>query len=144
MYSTKISYVDYDGNKRNETHYFNLNQAELTELQYSEPGGFTGMIERLYEAQDTSEIIRIFKKLIMMSYGAKGPDGRRFIKGERMTEEFMQTEAYSQFYMSLATDTNKALDFLKGIMPVMSAEQQKQFDAEVNKRMKELEIENAE
>lgn len=138
MYTTKISYTDFDGNKRSETHYFNLNEAELTELQYSEAGGFTGMIERLYESQDTSEIIRIFKKLITMSYGVKGPDGRRFIKNARATEEFMQTNAYSQFFMSLATDTNKAIEFLKGIMPVMTAEQQKEFDKQVNEKMAEL------
>lgn len=75
------------------------------------------MIQRVISSQDTPSIIKIFKDLILKSYGEKSPDGRRFIKSEELTKEFTETEAYSQLYMELSTDADAASDFVNGIIP---------------------------
>ena len=52
-----------------------------------------------------------------MAYGQKSADGRRFVKSEELTQEFLQTEAYSELFIKLLTDENAASDFINGIIP---------------------------
>lgn len=117
MLKKTIKFVDFDGNEREESHYFNLTKAELTEMEMSTNGGLTKMIEKIVETRDGSRIIAIFKELILKSYGEKSLDGRRFIKSKELSEEFSQTGAYDALFMELATDADKASDFIRGIIP---------------------------
>ena len=117
MLKKRIKYTDYDGNEREEDFYFNLTKAEITELELSTEGGLQYTIERIIDAKDTPQIIQFFKKIILMSYGEKSPDGRRFVKNEKLSEEFTQTEAYSELFMELATDEKAAAAFVNGIIP---------------------------
>lgn len=117
MIKKTISYVDYDGNEREEDFYFNLSKAELTELELSTSGGLQKMIENIIKTKDVPRIIEIFKKIIVISYGVKSPDGRRFIKSKELTDEFTQTEAYSILFMELSTDADAAANFIAGVIP---------------------------
>lgn len=117
MIKKTIAYVDYDGNEREEDFYFNLTKAELTELQLGTSGGLQKMIENIIQTKDIPRIIEIFKKIILASYGEKSADGRRFMKSKEITENFTQTEAYSNLFMELSTDASKAADFISGIIP---------------------------
>lgn len=131
MIKKTITYVDYNGAERTEDFYFNLSKAELMEMEMGTKGGLTEELQRIINAQDTPEIIKVFKGLLLKSYGQKSPDGKRFIKSEELSEEFEQTEAYSQLFMELATDDKKASDFVNGIIPSdISAEVAKQQTAE--------------
>lgn len=117
MLKKTITYVDYNGVERTEDHYFNLTKAEITEMEMSTTGGLTEMIQRIVAAKDAPAIIKVFKDLILKAYGQKSPDGRRFIKSDELSLEFSQTEAYSQLFMELATDTDAAIAFVNGIIP---------------------------
>lgn len=117
MLKKTIQYTDFDGNERKESFYFNLTKSELTEMELSASGGLTKTIERIVETKDGGRIITIFKDLILKSYGEKSPDGRRFIKSAELSEAFSQTGAYDALFMELATDADKASDFIKGIIP---------------------------
>ena len=117
MLKKTISYVDYDGNERTEDFYFNLTKAELLEMSLSTAGGLDKYIEKITKTQDTPKLIELFKDIIIRSYGVKSDDGKRFIKNQEITEEFTQTEAYSDLFMTLATDDKEAADFLNGIIP---------------------------
>ena len=68
-------------------------------------------------AQDTPTLIQIFKDLILKSFGVKSDDGRRFEKSEELSVEFSQTEAYSDLFMKLATDSDAAATFVNEIVP---------------------------
>jgi hypothetical protein len=122
MYKITESYVDYDGNERKEDFYFNFTEQEITRMQYTTEGGLAEMIKRIIEAKDTPRLIQIFEDLITKSYGQKSPDGRRFIKTPELTEEFKQTEAFSQIYMRLATDEKAATDFVNNVVPKKMAD----------------------
>lgn len=117
MLKKTINYVDYDGNEREEDFYFNLTKAELMEMSLSTSGGLDKYIERITKAQDTAKLIELFKDIIIKSYGVKSDDGKRFIKNPELTEEFTQTEAYSDLFTTLATDENEAAAFINGIIP---------------------------
>lgn len=121
MIKKTITWVDYDGNKRTEDFYFNLNQAEMVLMEVGEKGGFEKMLKRIIAEEDAKKIIDIFKELVLKAYGQKTPDGRRFVKSKELSKEFEETEAYVQIFMELATDANAASDFVNGIVPQIEA-----------------------
>lgn len=120
MLKKTMTYTDYDGNQRTEDFYFNLSKAEVAEMQMSAAGGLDKMINRIISEQDGKRIIELFKDLVLRSYGKKSDDGKRFIKSKELAEEFSQTEAYSDLFMELATDSEAAAAFVNGIVPDMS------------------------
>jgi hypothetical protein len=118
MIKKTLTYTDYDGIERTETHYFNLNKAELHEMQHKTQGGFVGYVQKISETQDIPKLVELFKDLILRSHGSKSLDGKRFIKDPEFTKEFTQTEAYVNLYMELSSDADRAVEFVKGILPV--------------------------
>lgn len=121
MLKKTITYTDYNDVERTEDFYFNLSEAEILEMELSTEGGLQRMIEKIVAAQDMPALSKYFKQIILMSYGEKSPDGKRFIKNDKLREEFSQTEAFSQLYVDLATDDQMAADFVNGIIPRKAA-----------------------
>lgn len=122
MIAKTITYVDYNGVERTETFHFNLNKAELMEMELSTTGGMVDTLHRIVEAQDTASLVEIFKTMILKSYGVKSPDGKQFIKSDELRTKFEQTEAYSQLFMELATNNDAAAAFMNGIIGVAQQE----------------------
>ena len=117
MIKKTITYTDYNGVSRTEDFWFNLTTAELMKMELGTRGGFSEMITRIVQANDVPTMMKVFDDFIRKSYGQKSPDGKRFIKSEAITEEFCQTEAYSNLYIEFITDTDKAIEFMNGIVP---------------------------
>ena len=117
MLKKTIKYTDYDGVEREEDFYFNLNKAEIPEMEMTQAGGLQAFVQKIISTKDAKEIVKLFKDLVLKSYGEKSPDGRRFIKSEAISEAFSQTEAYPILFMSLATDADAAAEFVNGIVP---------------------------
>lgn len=122
MLCKEIEYVDYFDQPRKEKFYFNLNESEITEMEMSETGGISNLMQKIIETRDTPGLIRIFKQIILKSYGEKSADGRRFIKSAELSEAFSQTEAYNKLFMELSTSDKAAADFINGIIPKEIAE----------------------
>lgn len=122
MLVKSIKYVDYNGVEREEPFLFNLSEAELMEMEMGTTGGLASMIKQIISTQDAPAILKIFKEIILKAYGEKSPDGKRFIKidenGKPLSLNFAQTEAYSKLFMELASDSEAAANFIKGIVPV--------------------------
>lgn len=125
MRKETITYTDYNNVTRTEDFFFNLNEAELTALQYGVDGGLKEMLERIVKSNDNKQIMACFHELIAKSYGEKSPDGRRFIKSEALSEAFMQTEAYNELMLRFMTDANYSAEFINDVL------------ADVTKRTKE-------
>lgn len=124
MYAKTIKYTDYSGNVREETFLFNLSKAEVMEMELGVSGGISEMMRRLLETQNGPEISKIFKTLILQSYGERSPDGKHFYKSPELSENFRNTEAYSELFMELLQDKQALQEFMIGVMPV-SADQAK-------------------
>lgn len=117
MLKKTITYTDYNGHQRTEDFYFNLNKAELVELELSASGGLTVMMDRVIAAEDNPTLFKIFKDLVLKAYGIKSDDGRKFIKNQAVRDDFAQTEAYSVLVMELVSDAEKAAEFFNAIIP---------------------------
>lgn len=117
MLVKNITYTDYNGDERSETYRFNLTKAEVVEMDLSTEGGMETLLKRITEERDGRELMRIFKDLILKSYGVKSDDGKRFVKNQELRDAFEQTEAYSELFMELLTDADKAADFVNNIFP---------------------------
>ena len=123
MIRRTFTYTDYNGVNRTEDFYFNLTQAERTEMELSAYGGLAAMMMRLLDEKNTEEIVRIFKKIILSSVGQKSMDGRRFIKNDQIRDDFYQTEAYSQLFCELVKNEDDAIGkFIKGIAGITDEE----------------------
>ena len=138
MYSTTIKYEDYDGNERTMEAQFNLNKAELLELQTSWDGGLERVLQKIIAEKDQKRMIEMFKMIILKSYGKKSLDGNRFEKSAQITEEFTQTEAYSELFMKLATDDKLASEFINGIMPKNLKEEVEKLDADEKAKIAQI------
>ena len=116
MRKETITYTDYNNVTRTEDFFFNLNEAELTALQYGVDGGMKEMLERIVKSNDNKQIMACFRELIAKSYGEKSPDGRRFVKSKELSEAFMQTEAYNELMLRFMTDANYSAEFINDVL----------------------------
>lgn len=117
MLKKTITYTDFNGNIRKQDFYFNLTQQEVAELEITTPGGIEAYVDGIVNAKSQVELLDFFKRLIRMSYGKKSPDGINFYKSDEIWKNFESTQAYSDLYMELATNTEEAIKFFNGIVP---------------------------
>lgn len=75
MYAKEITYNDYNGVERKETFLFDLSEAEILEMELSTVGGFEQYVNKIINAQDTPQLVKLFKELILKAYGVKSDDG---------------------------------------------------------------------
>ena len=80
MLKKTITYKDFNEEEVTEDFFFHLSQAELVELEMSHEGGLVAAMQRIIETDDRAAIILEFKKIILLAYGKKSLDGKRFIK----------------------------------------------------------------
>lgn len=117
MLKETITYTDFNDVERTEDFYFHFSKAELTEMEIGTVGGFTDMVKKVINAKDQPALVKIFKDFVLKAYGEKSPDGKRFIKSEELSTAFSQTNAYSQLFMKLATNSDAAAKFINGVVP---------------------------
>lgn len=117
MFKKVVTYTDFNDVERTEEFYFNLTKAEVLEMQLGKEGGLSEYIKRIIDAKDVPKLISIFKELVLKAYGVKSEDGKRFIKNQDVIDAFSQTNAYSEIFMELATNSKAASAFIEGITP---------------------------
>lgn len=120
MFKKTYEYTDYNGTKKTEDFWFNLNQAELAELALTPSGGLDHMLSEIVSAADTATIIATFKKIILMAYGKRTPDGRFTKKapdGHRLADDFEESAVFPMMFMEISFDTDKAIEFINGCVP---------------------------
>lgn len=117
MIKWPITYTDYNGETHTEDFYFNLNKAEVMEMNLNANGAYSEYLQRIVDQRDGAKLAEVYRDLILNSYGEKSPDGRRFVKSKALAESFSQTEAYAELYMQLATEEGAAIKFIEGVLP---------------------------
>ena len=119
MLKKTITYTDYDGLERTEEFRFNLTKAELVDMELTTAGTFSETMKRIIAKKDIIRIAKLFKELLLKSYGVKSDDGKRFIKSQELSEAFSQTEAYSDLYIELLSNPEEAAKFFAEVAPKM-------------------------
>ena len=81
MLKREISYEDLEGNTVTDTFYFNLTRTEWLELESAHgEAGIGGFFKKVGESKDYKKFMDEFQRIILLSYGVKSDDGKRFIK----------------------------------------------------------------
>ncbi len=119
MLKKTITYTDYDGLERTEEFRFNLTKAELVDMELTTAGTFSETMKRIIAEKDIIRIAKLFKELLLKSYGVKSDDGKRFVKSQELSEAFSQTEAYSDLYIELLSNPDEAAKFFAEVAPKM-------------------------
>ncbi len=132
MLKKTITFKDLDGNQITEDFWFHLSKAKILELELSTTGGLEAMMKQLIQKRDGATIMSTFKDLILMSYGERSLDGKRFIQNKEISDAFEQTDAYSELFVSLVTDDQAAAEFFNGILPEDVQEKVKEEEAAGN------------
>lgn len=126
MIKKTITFKDFFGVEKKKDYRFHLSQAELMEMELGTTGGYVEMLQKIIDAQDSNQLMTVFKEFILKSYGEISPDGERFIKvddnGHRLADKFVETEAYSILFMELSSDADAFADFVNGVIPADLAE----------------------
>lgn len=119
MLKKTIKYKDLDGNDVEDDFYFNLNKAEIAELELSRKGGLEAYFKELVDAEDAGQIISIFKEVIGLSIGRRSADGKQFIKNQEIRDKFFQSDAYSSLFMEFLENPTEEMGaaFMRGIVP---------------------------
>lgn len=87
------------------------------EMQLSQNGGLQNHLMRIIKTKDTPELVKMFKEIILMAYGEKSPDGKKFMKSDEIRKDFECSEAYSELFMELATNSDSAAEFVNALLP---------------------------
>lgn len=125
MLKERITYEDFDQKTVTEDLYFNLTRTEVTENlhikedfeKFEKDVDMDGP-DRELTVPEIQELLRLVKMVMRLSYGIRSDDGKRFIKGDKVWEEFTQTAAYDAFIFSLfENDGKKANEWMQGIFP---------------------------
>jgi len=128
MLKKTIVYTNIEGEEITEELYFNLTKAEITEMHVNTPEGLDKYLEKIVNTGDTKELLNFVKTLITKSYGIKSEDGKKFLKSQKIVDEFLPSEAYSELFMDLITKEDAALEFINAVIPPLSEEEQKLAD----------------
>ena len=117
MLKKTIKYTDYDGNEREEDFYFNLNKAELVQMNFSAEGGLENTLRKIVAEKDIRAVGELVRDIILKAYGEKSFDGKRFMKSPEAAKAFEETNAFSELYVDLLSDADKLSTFVIAALP---------------------------
>lgn len=117
MLKKTITFPDLDGISVTEDFWFNLNKGELATLALSRPGGgLEDYLQEIIKSEDNRAILAMFKEILALSVGRR-KGSRQFEKSDDITQDFVQSEAYSELLMELLSNPPYAVEFFNGILP---------------------------
>lgn len=117
MIKETVTYKDFNEEMQTEDLYFHLSKSELVELELGMDGGLGTYLQTLVKSRKTSELLAAFKNIISAAYGERSLDGKRFVKNEEKTKEFLASPAYDALFMRLVTDEAAVTEFILGVVP---------------------------
>ncbi len=117
MYTKTIKYRDLKDNELTGTFHFNLSKAEIVELDAECNGGLNSMIESFQKDPDPKAVYGFLKKLILKSYGEIADDEIHFVKNDKIRENFEFSDAYSELFMEIVSNADKAAEFMNSVIP---------------------------
>lgn len=123
MYEKVIKFKDFFGNEKSEKRYFNLSEAEIIESNFDQKSEFSQLIQGIVNTQDKDTLGKLFKEIILRSYGEPSADGIYFNKSEEIRSKFESSAMYNALYMELLFDADAASEFINKVVPVESIQQ---------------------
>lgn len=117
MFKYTVNYEDFDGNQQSEVLYFNLSKPEMLKLQMKNDGGYAEYLQKIANSNNPAEVLDAFSDIVLMAYGQKSEDGKRFVKSEEAKMAFSQSVAYDTFLFELIENPAIIENFMNGVFP---------------------------
>ncbi len=128
MLKQRVVYTGFDGEQVEEDLYFNLSRLDLIELNQKYGNkDMVAYIDEVVKNKDVFELYSILKDIVLKAYGVRSDDGKRFIRNDKVKEEFLESLAFAQLIEDFH-ENDKALNnfiinitsSIKGIDEVMN------------------------
>lgn len=118
MFEKEIKFKDFFGNERSEKRYFNLSEAEVIDAQFDTKDDFALLVQGIANTKDRESLGKLFKEIILRSYGEPSQDGIYFNKSQEIRDRFENSALYNALYTELLFDADKASEFINKVIPV--------------------------
>lgn len=118
MIKMVTKYHDVDGVEQTGESYFNITKREAISLMAKYGEDIMGYVSKLSPV----EVIDFFEELVLLAYGVRSEDGKKFIKNKENSEEYKQTLEFDQLILDLMVDENKSEAFVLGTLNINDEE----------------------
>ena len=116
MLKKHVKYQGFDGEIIEEDLYFNLTRMDAIELSaLYESKDLAAYMDEIVKKKDITSLYRVLKDIVLLAYGVKSEDGKRFIKNEVVKKEFEESLAFAQLIEDLHETDSALSEFVTGI-----------------------------
>lgn len=116
MLKKRVKYEGFDGEIIEEDLYFNLTRMDLIELNDRyESKDMAAYMDKIVKEKNIKELYKVLKDIVLMAYGTKSEDAKRFIKNETVKKEFEESLAFAQLIEDFHETDTAMSDFVTGI-----------------------------
>ena len=117
MVKKTFTFINHNGQEVTETHYFDLNESEVIEMELTTEGGLQDTIKKITDAKSSPELFKLFKEFVLKCHGEKSADGNYFYKSEETRHKFACSIPYNMLVVEFLKDTNAAIKFFNEVIP---------------------------
>ena len=116
MLKKHVKYQGFDGEIIEEDLYFNLTRMDAIELSARyESKDLAAYMDEIVKNKDIVSLYRVLKDIVLLAYGVKSEDGKRFIKNETVKKEFEESLAFAQLIEDFHETESALSEFVTGI-----------------------------
>ena len=116
MLKKHVKYTGFDGEIIEEDLYFNLTRMDAIELSSRyESKDLADYMDEIVKKKDIVSLYRVLKDIVLLAYGIKSEDGKRFIKNDSVRKEFEESLAFAQLIEDLHETESALSEFVTGI-----------------------------
>ena len=116
MLKKHVKYQGFDGEIIGEDLYFNLTRMDAIELSaLYESKDLAAYMDEIVKNKDIASLYRVLKDIVLLAYGVKSEDGKRFIKNDVVKKEFEESLAFAQLIEDLHETDSALSEFVTGI-----------------------------
>ena len=116
MLKKHVKYQGFDGEIIEEDLYFNLTRMDAIELSARyESKDLAAYMDEIVKKKDIVSLYKVLKDIVLLAYGVKSEDGKRFIKNDSVRKEFEESLAFAQLIEDLHETESSLSEFVTGI-----------------------------
>ena len=116
MLKKHVKYQGFDGEIIEEVLYFNLTRMDAIELSaLYESKDLAAYMDEIVKKEDIASLYRVLKDIVLLAYGVKSEDGKRFIKNDVVQKEFEESLAFAQLIEDIHETDSALSEFVTGI-----------------------------
>ena len=118
MIEKKIQYHDLDGDLREDSFYFSMNETQFARVNAMFPGGLQDYTLKAAKDKDPDAMFHVIDTIVREAYGEKV--NSNFVKvapnGQKLADFFINTEAYDTLLIELMKSEDNLMAFLTGCL----------------------------